>query len=80
MLNRDYNAAPEMVGQLCTVIAPADEKRLGQVEVTNPHGTPLLLNVRTVLGKKVQIGQKAVIIEQDKDSGVYLVIPSELES
>jgi len=79
-LDRDVNAPAEVIGQVCRVLSCADTARLGQAEVPNDKGSPLLLNIRTLSGKSVRAGDKAIVVDRDPQTGVYLVTPSELES
>jgi len=66
------DARVEVVGQICTIVSPADSQRLGQAEVTL-SGAPLLLNVKTWKETALGKGQRAIVIEKSKDGDYYIV-------
>jgi hypothetical protein len=73
VMNRDYNAAPRVMGNRCRVItSQVTDRQMGQAEVTT-KGAPLVLNVRAREGQAFQKDDEAVIIAKDKETGVYTI-------
>ncbi|MFP4054096.1 MAG: hypothetical protein ACLFV7_09555 [Phycisphaerae bacterium] len=80
MMNEDKNAPRKVMGRLCRVITTTvTADALGQAEMEGT-GAPLLLNVRTERGETLHRGDEAVVIGQDKATGVYIVAPVDMES
>ena len=62
-----------MIGRTCIVRTDRVDKSFGQAEVTTPEG-PLIVNVRTSEdSEKLQRGDSALIISQDKEHTLYTV-------
>lgn len=73
VMNRDYNAAPKVMGNQCRVItSQVTFQQMGQAEVTT-KGAPLVLNVRAQEGHTFEKEDTAVIVGRDKESGVYTI-------
>jgi hypothetical protein len=66
------NAA--FIGQMCTVLLPANNAQIGQAAVKT-KGSPVLLNVKTAQNHLVQKGQTAVVIEYLPENNLYLIEP-----
>jgi hypothetical protein len=79
LMNRDYNAAPKVMGNRCRVITTkVAAAHLGQAEVTT-KGAPLVLNVKAQEGHEFKKDDTAVIVARDKESGVYTIGPAKKE-
>ncbi len=76
--NKDYNAPRKVVGRICTILTSEVSDRLGQAEVRT-EGAPIVLNVKTEDGQVMRKGDEAVVVGQDKGSGVYYIAPVDLE-
>lgn len=77
VMNRDYNAAPKVMGSQCRIITTqVSAEQMGQAEVTT-KGAPLVLNVRAQEDQIFKKDETAVIVAKDKESGVYTIAPVE---
>ncbi len=65
----------QVIGRTCTVLLPANDKKIGQAEVPIQRGAPLLLTVRTTTGNQMARGEKGLIIDYDKNAHTYLIEP-----
>jgi hypothetical protein len=65
----------QVIGRTCTVLLPANDKKIGQAEVAIQRGAPLLLTVKTTTGNKLARGEKGLIIDYDKNAHTYLIEP-----
>ncbi len=65
----------EVIGRTCTVVLPANDKKIGQAEVPIQRGAPLLLTVRTTAGNQMARGEKGLIIDYDKNAHTFLIEP-----
>ncbi len=65
----------QVIGRTCTVLLPANDQKIGQAEVAIQRGAPLLLTVKTTTGNKLARGEKALIIDYDKNAHTYLIEP-----
>ena len=73
-LEKEHASAATIIGQVCTVILPANPSELGQATVST-DGAPLLLNVKTTEGSAVQKGETALVIDYNADNKFYLIEP-----
>ena len=65
----------QVIGRTCTVLLPANDKKIGQAEVTIQRGAPLLLTIKTTAGNQLARGEKGLIIDYDKNAHTYLIEP-----
>jgi hypothetical protein len=65
----------QVIGRTCTVLLPANDKKIGQAEVPIQRGAPLLLTVRTTAGNHMARGEKGLIIDYDKNAHTFLIEP-----
>lgn len=77
-LNKDYNAPPEVIGNLCVVSTTTVSDRLGQA-VVQTKGAPILLNVVSEGGQVLHKGQEAVVLREDDRRNAYVIAPAEPE-
>jgi hypothetical protein len=73
-MEKDHESAASIIGQVCTVILPANTMELGQATVKTT-GAPLLLNVKTTEGAAVQKGETALVLEYNAENKFYLIEP-----
>ncbi|EJF10449.1 OB-fold-containig protein [Pontibacter sp. BAB1700] len=73
-LEKKHESAANIIGQICTVILPANGTDMGQAAVKTT-GAPLLLNVRTTQGSAVQKGETALVLEYNAENKFYLIEP-----
>jgi hypothetical protein len=73
-LEIEHESAATIIGQVCTVILPANTTDLGQATVKTT-GAPLLLNVKTTEGSAVQKGETALVLEYNAENKFYLIQP-----
>jgi len=79
MLNKDYNAAGDVVGRIGKVITTRVRKdKMGQVEVPT-KGAPIILNVLSQDDHEFAHGDEAVVVSKDSERGTYLIAPVDLE-
>ena len=79
LLNKDYNAPSDVVGQACRVVTTqVTNEKMGQVEVPT-KGAPILLNALACDVRVFQRGESAVVVKKDGDKGIYLIAPMKLE-
>jgi hypothetical protein len=75
VMNRDFNAAPKVLGSQCRVITrQVTPNQLGQAEVAT-KGAPLILNVRAQENREFKKDDVAVVVNKDKETGVYTIGP-----
>ena len=78
VMNRDYNAAPKVLGSSCRIITSGvTHEQMGQAEV-NTKGAPLVLNVRAQENQEFKKDDTAVVVSRDKESGVYTIGPKKV--
>ncbi|QHL89231.1 DUF1449 family protein [Nibribacter ruber] len=65
-----------VIGQMCTILLPANATQIGQAAVKTA-GSPLLLNVKTTQGHLVQKGETALVIDYLPENQLYLIEPYE---
>ncbi|MBJ6118115.1 DUF1449 family protein [Pontibacter sp. BT310] len=75
-LEKEHDSSATIIGQVCTVILPADTMELGQATVKT-SGSPLLLNVKTTQGRSLKKGETALVIEYNTENKYYLIEPYE---
>ncbi|WP_439879820.1 hypothetical protein ACSX1A_11625 [Pontibacter sp. MBLB2868] len=75
-LEKEHESAVTIIGQICTVILPANATELGQATVKT-NGAPLLLNVKTTHGGAVKKGETALVIDFNNENNFYLIEPYE---
>ncbi len=78
VFNKDSNASRKVMGRICTVVTTEISDNLGQAEMSS-KGAPILLNVMAQQGCVFHKGDEAVVVENDKEKGVYIIAPVELE-
>ncbi|WP_210486057.1 OB-fold-containig protein [Rufibacter aurantiacus] len=66
------NAA--LIGQVCTVLLPANNAQIGQAAVKT-KGSPVLLNVKTSQESLILKGDTAVVIDYLPETNLYLIEP-----
>lgn len=76
---KDANAPRKVIGRICTVITTqASKDRMGQAEMSG-KGAPILLNVIAEDDHIFEKGDEAVVIGQNKKTGVYTITMVDLE-
>lgn len=75
-LEKEHDSAAIIIGQICTVILPANTTELGQAAVKT-KGSPLLLNVKTTNGSALKKGETALVIDYNNENNFYLIEPYE---
>lgn len=75
-LEKEHASTATIIGQVCTVMLPADATELGQAMVPT-KGAPLLLNVKTTQGRSLKKGETALVIAFDAENKFYLIEPYE---
>jgi Protein of unknown function (DUF1449) len=75
-LEKEHESAVTIIGQVCTVLLPANATDLGQATVKT-SGAPLLLNVKTSQGNSLKKGETALVIAYDAENKLYLIEPYE---
>jgi hypothetical protein len=73
-MEKEHESATNIIGQICTVVLPANGSDMGQAAVKTT-GAPLLLNVRTPQGAAVQKGETALVLEYNAENKFYLIEP-----
>ncbi|WP_299991471.1 OB-fold-containig protein [uncultured Pontibacter sp.] len=73
-MEKEHESAAAIIGQICTVMLPANGTDMGQAAVKTT-GAPLLLNVRTTMGSAVQKGETALVLEYNAENKFYLIEP-----
>ena len=77
--DKDANAPRKVIGRICTVITTeASKDRMGQAEMSG-KGAPILLNVVAEGDRVFKKGDEAVVIGQNKETGVYTITTVDLE-
>jgi hypothetical protein len=62
----------QVLGQVCTVLLPANSGKIGQAVISN-RGNTILLNVKSADGHKLEKGKSAIVLEFNKDKHYYLI-------
>lgn len=75
-LEIEHESAATVIGQICTVVLPANTTELGQASVKT-KGSPLLLNVKTTMGSSLKKGETALVIDYNNENNFYLIEPYE---
>jgi hypothetical protein len=78
VFDEDANAPKKVIGRICIVATTEITSNLGQAEVKT-KGAPILLNVMAQQGCTFKKGDEAVVMRNDKEKGVYIIAPIELE-
>ncbi|ALI99981.1 OB-fold-containig protein [Rufibacter tibetensis] len=65
------------IGQMCTILLPANNAQIGQAAVKT-KGSPVLLNVKTPHPQLVQKGETALVIEYLPETNLYVIEPYQL--
>ena len=74
-LEEDPNAPRDVMGRICIIVTTeVTSERMGQGEVAG-KGAPILLNVIAEGDHVFHKGDEAVIVEKNKETGVYKVAP-----
>ncbi|MGV3639488.1 MAG: hypothetical protein ACO1NZ_03145 [Adhaeribacter sp.] len=76
LLEKEPPSAAAVIGQVCTVLLPANPSQMGQASVKT-DGSPLLLNVKTSAGQTLQKGETALVISYNEEHKFYLIEPYE---
>jgi len=76
VLEKEHESNVTIIGQICTVTLSASTNELGQATVQT-SGAPLLLNVKTSLGRSLQKGQTALVVDYNAENNFYLIEPYE---
>lgn len=77
--DQDPNAPRSVMGRICIVITTqVTGERIGQAEVKG-KGAPILLNVMSEGGHVFQKGDEAIVVQKNKETGVYLIAPVDLK-
>ena len=69
-LDQDSDTNIDLMGQVCTVILPAETNRIGQAELFT-QGSSYLLNIKTRKGK-IEKGEKAMIVNYLAKEDCYI--------
>jgi hypothetical protein len=72
-LNKDYDQAEPIVGQVCLVTTSEVSNKFGQATLET-RGAPLTLQIRIAEGDRLQRGDRALIIGEDKDNHLFRVV------
>jgi hypothetical protein len=76
---KDYNAPKKVIGRRGRVVTShVTMTQMGQVEVTT-RGAPIRLNVRSQHDHVFKENDEAVLVKKDKRTGIYFIVPSDLE-
>ena len=73
-LEKEHESAATVIGQICTIVLPANSTELGQASVKT-KGSPLLLNVKTANGFVLTKGETALVIDYNNENKFYLIEP-----
>ena len=78
VFEKDSNATKKVIGRICTIVTTEVSDKLGQAEIQT-KGAPLLLNVMAQQGSTFKKGDEAVVVGNDKEKGVHIIAPVDLE-
>ncbi|MBM3881706.1 MAG: hypothetical protein FJ387_18605 [Verrucomicrobia bacterium] len=70
MLNKDYDAAAPIIGQICEVATGHADAHFGQANIST-RGAPITIQVRAAPGEVLRRGQKAMVVGRDEQHGFY---------
>lgn len=70
---KNNKAKVDYIGKICTLTLSLTGDNRAQAEVIGEGATSLLINVKSISGNQIKKGEKAIIIEQNKDKGFYLI-------
>jgi len=73
-MSKNKDEGFKYAGKMCTIILPADNKRIGQAEIQN-NGNTFRINVLTKDDVRIEKGQSGLIINYIEDRKCYLVEP-----
>lgn len=74
---KEHDSTATIIGKVCTIILPVTGTEMGQATVRT-EGSPLLLNVKTTTGSRLQKGQTALVIDYNTQNKFYLIEPYEI--
>jgi hypothetical protein len=75
VMEKDEAPNTVLIGQMCTILLPANSSQIGQAAVKT-KGSPVLLNVKTSNGGAlVQKGETALVIDYLPETNLYLIEP-----
>ncbi len=78
-LEEDPNAPRDVMGRICIIITTeVTSERMGQGEAAG-KGAPILLNVIAEGDHVFHKGDEAVIVEKNKETGVYKLAPVDIQ-
>lgn len=76
---KDYNAPKKVIGRQGRVVTShVTHDQMGQVELST-RGAPIRLNVRSKDNHVFKEDDEAVVIRKDKKTGIYFIVPGDLE-
>ncbi len=79
LFNKDYNAPRKLMGRVCCVsTTQVTHDRMGQAEVTT-KGAPIIVNVKSKQDHSFKKDDQAVIVGKNKETGIYYIVPPNLE-
>lgn len=73
-IRQNTEAVKYIVGQICIAKLPISESSLSQAEI-KVNGTSVLINAKTRNGLSIPKGEKALVIEHNKEEKFYFVEP-----
>ncbi|MBA9079174.1 hypothetical protein [Rufibacter quisquiliarum] len=76
VMEKEQAPKTTVIGQVCTIMLPANATQIGQAAVQT-NGSPLLLNVKTTQGHLVKKGETALVIDYLPENQLYLIEPYE---
>ncbi len=71
-LTKDEGSMKSVIGQICTLLSDASGDRFGQAEILAAD-LETRVTVKTWKGETLKKGQKAIIIEKDKEKDFYFI-------
>lgn len=78
-LDTDPNATRNVMGRICRIVTTeVTSTRIGQGEIQT-KGAPVLLNVRAEGDHVFHKDDEALIVSQNKETGVYIIAPVDLQ-
>ncbi|MHC4119307.1 MAG: hypothetical protein ACYSWO_17565 [Planctomycetota bacterium] len=78
VFNKDYNAPKKVIGRICIVTTTSVSDKMGQAEVKT-KGAPIVLNVVSDSEHVFHKSDEAVVVNKDKEKGIYTIAPLDLE-
>lgn len=70
---KNDRAKVDFIGKICTLTVGLNGTSKAQAEVIGAGSSSLLINVKSISGDQIKKGEKAIIIEQNKEKGFYLI-------